>query len=130
MFFGTYSNTLKYLKGDVEPGTEPGFIPILLAGCIGGTAQLSVAVPVEVVKVVLQAQIPHNINAAKGRLCCSLNKAVLQFKDLAGWMTCDFTSFSTVCESYQDDGRVIMKGFVQWKPVCHWKESKLMTLVV
>ena len=25
-------------------------------------------------------------------------------------MACDFTSFSTVFQSYQDDGRMIMKG--------------------
>ena len=30
-----------------------------------------------------------------------------------GWMICDFTSFSTVFQSYQDDGRLIMKGCVQ-----------------
>ena len=30
-----------------------------------------------------------------------------------GWMTCDFTSFSTVFQSYQDDGQMIMKGCVQ-----------------
>ena len=29
-------------------------------------------------------------------------------------MTCDFTSFSTVFQSYQDDERLIMKGSVQW----------------
>ena len=30
------------------------------------------------------------------------------------WMdTCIFTSFSTVVQSYQDDGRVIIKGCVQ-----------------
>ena len=34
-----------------------------------------------------------------------------------GWMICDFTSFSTVLQSYQDDGRMIMKGCVQWNPV-------------
>ena len=34
-----------------------------------------------------------------------------------GWMTCDFTSFSTVFQSYQDDERLIMKGCVQWNPV-------------
>ena len=34
-----------------------------------------------------------------------------------GWMTCDFTSFSTVFQSYQANGRVIMKGCVQWCPV-------------
>ena len=30
-----------------------------------------------------------------------------------GWMTCDYTSLSTVYESYQDDGRVTMKCLVQ-----------------
>ena len=34
-----------------------------------------------------------------------------------GWMTWDFTSFSTVFQSYQDDGRLIMKGCVQWNSV-------------
>ena len=32
-------------------------------------------------------------------------------------MTCDFTSFSTVIQSYQDDGRLIMKGCVLWSSV-------------
>ena len=32
-----------------------------------------------------------------------------------GWMTCDFTSFSTVF--HQDDGQMIMKSCVQWNPV-------------
>ena len=30
-----------------------------------------------------------------------------------GRMTCNFTSFSTVFKSYQDDGRLIKKGCVQ-----------------
>ena len=34
-----------------------------------------------------------------------------------GWTTCNFTSFSTVFQSYQDIGRMIMKGCVQWNPV-------------
>ena len=34
-----------------------------------------------------------------------------------GWMICDFTSFSTVFKSYQNDGRLIMKGCVQWNYV-------------
>ena len=33
------------------------------------------------------------------------------------WMSCDFTSFSTVFQSYQDDWRLIMKGCVQWNSV-------------
>ena len=31
-----------------------------------------------------------------------------------GWVTCDFTSFSTVLQSYQVDRWMIMKGRVQW----------------
>ena len=34
-----------------------------------------------------------------------------------GWMICNFTSFSTVLQSYQTDRWLIMKGCVQWKPV-------------
>ena len=34
-----------------------------------------------------------------------------------GLMTCNFTSFSTVFQSCQDKGRVIIKGCVQWDPV-------------
>ena len=30
-----------------------------------------------------------------------------------GWMTCDLTSSSTVFQSYQDNGQMIMKGCVQ-----------------
>ena len=33
------------------------------------------------------------------------------------WMTCDFTSCSTVFQSYQHDGRLIMKGCAQWSSV-------------
>ena len=34
-----------------------------------------------------------------------------------GWMTCDFTSFLTVFQSYQEDVWMIMKGCVQWNSV-------------
>ena len=34
-----------------------------------------------------------------------------------GWMTCDFTSFLTVFQSYQDDVWMIMKGCVQWNSI-------------
>ena len=33
------------------------------------------------------------------------------------WMTCYFTSFSIVFQSYQDDWRLIMNGCVQWNSV-------------
>ena len=34
-----------------------------------------------------------------------------------GQMTCNFFAFSTVFQPYQDDGRLIMKGHVQWNSV-------------
>ena len=46
----------------------------------------------------------------------SMAKAYYAFSRLDGWMTWDFSSFSTVFQSYQDDGRMIMKGSVQWNP--------------
>ena len=39
------------------------------------------------------------------------------FAGMDGRMTCEFTSFSTVFHSYQDDGRLIMKGCVPWNSV-------------
>ena len=38
------------------------------------------------------------------------------------WMSCDFTSFSTVFQSYRDNGWVIMKGYVQWNSVYDEKD--------
>ena len=35
-----------------------------------------------------------------------------------GWMTCDFTPYLKVFQSYLDNGWVIMRGCVQWNPVC------------
>ena len=32
-------------------------------------------------------------------------------------MTCDVTPFSTVFQLYQGDGKVAMKGYVQWNSV-------------
>ena len=34
-----------------------------------------------------------------------------------GWMTCDFTFFSTVYQSYWEYRLMIMKGSVQWNPI-------------
>ena len=38
-------------------------------------------------------------------------------------MTCDYTSFSTVFQSYQDHRQLIMKACVEWNPVCGGKTS-------
>ena len=52
---------------------------------------------------------------------CFLYLLLIQYLEpdiwMDGWMTCDFTSFSTVLQSNQDAGRMIMKGCVQWNPV-------------
>ena len=42
---------------------------------------------------------------------------------LDGWMTCDFTSFSTVFKSYWDDGWVMVEDCVQWNPFTFEKIS-------
>ena len=34
-----------------------------------------------------------------------------------GWKTCNFTSVSTVFQSYQDNEWMIMKGCMQWNPL-------------
>ena len=44
-------------------------------------------------------------------------RAILHQYRMDGWMTCDFTSFLTVFQSYQDDVWMIMKGCVQWNSV-------------
>ena len=38
------------------PGTRPTYTAVFAAGCVAGAAQLSIAVPVDLVKVRLQAQ--------------------------------------------------------------------------
>ena len=37
-------------------------------------------------------------------------------------MTYDFTSFLAAFQSYQDNGRMIMKGYVQWNQVYGWED--------
>ena len=58
LFFGVYGNALKWLEKD-KANRKSSYWTIYLAGCLGGTAQLVALVPVDLVKVVLQSQIPH-----------------------------------------------------------------------
>ena len=51
-----------------------------------------------------------------GHMICILRLTDFILKMMNGWMICDFMSFLIVLQSYQDDGRVIMKGCVQWNP--------------
>ena len=51
-----------------------------------------------------------------------INNKRLPFLD--GWMTINFTSFSTLFQSDQDDERVIIKGYGQWSPVHDRKDLR------
>ena len=52
LLFGVYMKTLEVLS---SPSTGPTYTDILLAGAVSGAAQLTLAVPVDLVKVRLQA---------------------------------------------------------------------------
>ena len=63
-------------------------------------------------------------------LFSSLEDEILPKRDgrmdgwMDGWMDCGFTSFSTVFQSYQDNGGMIMKGCMQWNPVYDRKDLR------
>ena len=47
----------------------------------------------------------------------SMFSVKFEFFQIDEWLTCDFTFFSTVFQSYQDDERVKINGCVQLDPV-------------
>ena len=49
--------------------------------------------------------------------CIYLRGSEQNFVKVDGWMICNFRSFSTVFQLYQDNGWMIMKGCVQWHSV-------------
>ena len=55
-------------------------------------------------------------------LVIQYNKFFFFFGWMDGWMTCGFTSFLTVFQSYPDDVWMIMKGCVQWNSVYGWED--------
>lgn len=59
VYFGVYGYTLKLLGGDTKESSTPPYLSIFIAGCAGGVVQLIPACPADVIKVVLQSQIPH-----------------------------------------------------------------------
>ena len=59
--------------------------------------------------------IVNPIALKKAKIVC--NRVKVQLKWMDGWMTCNFASFSTVFQSYQDNERSVMKGCVQWSSV-------------
>ena len=72
------------------------------------------------VYIILLINVPSLINAPSLLLANIPPILALGHKNkcfVDGWMTCDFRSYSTIFQSYQDIGRVIMKGCVQWNLV-------------
>ena len=74
--------------------------------------------------VVLFCFQPRRHKFDSGLVTCKLIKESLTNeaqRRFDGWMDgcifCDFISFSTVFQSYQDDARMIMKGSEQWNTV-------------
>ena len=57
----------------------------------------------------------HNEQVLDKKMCFQV--LLIAVTGMNGLMTCCFTTFSTVFQSYQDDECVIMKGCVQWNPV-------------
>ena len=43
--------------------------------------------------------------------------------EMNGWMTCDLSSSTTLFQLYQDDGRMIMKGYEKRNPAMAEKSS-------
>ena len=64
--------------------------------------------------------IEHSINFCPDGQCNCSNQHKMD-----GWMTCDFTSFLTVFQSYQDVVGMIMRGCVQWNSVYGWEDFNL-----
>ena len=48
---------------------------------------------------------------------CYILAVFRSLRCIDGCITCGFTSFLTVFQSYQDDGRLMMLGCVQWNSV-------------
>lgn len=65
VFFGVYDYTLRTLHFGGPLSHLHFHLSVFLAGCVGGAAQLLVACPSDVVKVVLQSQIPESVHALK-----------------------------------------------------------------
>ena len=59
--------------------------------------------------------VPKGAGSALFASCQNIH-GIFQMFRFDGSMTCDFTSFSTVLQSYQDDERLIMKVCVQMEP--------------
>ncbi|ESO87755.1 hypothetical protein LOTGIDRAFT_194198, partial [Lottia gigantea] len=58
VYFGVYEKSLTWLTGH-GICSKNSHVNMFIAGSMGGAAQLVIACPIDVIKVVLQSQIPH-----------------------------------------------------------------------
>ena len=66
VFFGVYSQVLKVLGNSIDKEHDhPDYLKVGIASSVAGMAQLIIACPIEVIKVVLQSQIPHGVHKGK-----------------------------------------------------------------
>jgi solute carrier family 25 protein 45/47 len=59
VFFGVYGNCMRALHKGKE---KPSLTQVFLSGCAGGVVQLSVACPVDLVKIKMQLQTGISVN--------------------------------------------------------------------
>ncbi|CAG2213091.1 unnamed protein product [Mytilus edulis] len=60
VFFGSYNQILKVMGTSADKQHDhPDYLKIVIASGMAGVFQLIIACPIEVIKVVLQSQIPH-----------------------------------------------------------------------
>ncbi len=71
IYFGVYGNALRRFSSGVD---KPSYGHVFVAGGIGGAAQIVVACPVDVVKVVLQSQIPKHVKGSGEFQKCIIHK--------------------------------------------------------
>ncbi|CAC5374103.1 SLC25A45_47 [Mytilus coruscus] len=63
VFFGSYNQILKVMGTSADKQHDhPDYLKIAIASGMAGVFQLIIACPIEVIKVVLQSQIPHGNN--------------------------------------------------------------------
>ena len=99
-----YPITLEGRRGTTDEFTTIPFHPDLFSAAL---VELAKSIPVH--SLILSSRL---------FLFVLINiKLKSRLRLLDGWITCDFTSFSTVFQSYQDDGRLIMNGCVQWNSI-------------
>ena len=75
LLFGAYVKSLEMIRG-TDSSSPPSYTEILLAGGISGAAQLTIACPVDLIKVRLQS--------AKGDICVVLDFFII-YKILLGF---------------------------------------------